>query len=207
MQIQQSSRSPIALCSCFVVKGTYGPFGPTCLLFHIDVGRQYQLFQWQIKFQGPIPGPGIGYQVSVKKQRGTPGKQGVLSASHSHMLPPLKTPVPRISSRPPSNSTATSRYLLRAPSHPPHHFVRCGRGHLRPSKFSAPQKLGLDTHKATKLGLKCHAHSVQFTYKLASLYHINYDIAITKCAPEKIPLNSHHQDQARGTAIIPPGPH
>eukprot|EP00983_Pelagomonas_calceolata_P074367 1152529-Pelagomonas_calceolata.AAC.3 len=31
------------------------------------------------------------------------------------------------------------------------------------------KELGLDTHTATKLALKLHAHSVQYAYKLASV--------------------------------------
>eukprot|EP00983_Pelagomonas_calceolata_P112095 1159849-Pelagomonas_calceolata.AAC.5 len=59
------------------------------------------------------------------------------------------------------------------------------------------EELGLDTHTATKLALKLHAHSVQYAYKLAS----------TRRALEKTPFNSHHQDQARATASNPPDPH
>eukprot|EP00983_Pelagomonas_calceolata_P074279 1152493-Pelagomonas_calceolata.AAC.5 len=56
------------------------------------------------------------------------------------------------------------------------------------------EELGLDTHTATKLALKLHAHSVQYVYKLAS----------TRRALEnssKTYFNSHHQDQAWATAI------
>eukprot|EP00983_Pelagomonas_calceolata_P074828 1152714-Pelagomonas_calceolata.AAC.2 len=50
---------------------------------------------------------------------------------------------------------------------------------------------------ATKLVLKLHAHSVQYAHKLAS----------TRRALEKTSFTSHHQDQARATAISPPDPH
>eukprot|EP00983_Pelagomonas_calceolata_P033113 1037600-Pelagomonas_calceolata.AAC.2 len=59
------------------------------------------------------------------------------------------------------------------------------------------KELGLDTHTATRLALKVHAHSVQYAYKLASTRH----------ALEKTPLYSRHQDQARATASSPPDPH
>eukprot|EP00983_Pelagomonas_calceolata_P030335 951702-Pelagomonas_calceolata.AAC.1 len=51
-------------------------------------------------------------------------------------------------------------------------------------------EIGLDTYQATNLALELHAHSVQHAYKFASTRH----------ALEKTPLNSHRQDQARGTA-------
>eukprot|EP00983_Pelagomonas_calceolata_P087553 1156979-Pelagomonas_calceolata.AAC.1 len=70
-------------------------------------------------------------------------------------------------------------------SHPPYYYVRCGR------------ELGLDTHAATKLALKLHAHPVQHAYKLAS----------TRRALEKTSFTSHHQDQAWATASNPPDPH
>eukprot|EP00983_Pelagomonas_calceolata_P037601 1136415-Pelagomonas_calceolata.AAC.3 len=60
-----------------------------------------------------------------------------------------------------------------------------------------PKDLGLDTHTATRLALKLHAHSVQYAYKLVS----------TRRALEKTSINSHRQDQARATASNPPDPH
>eukprot|EP00983_Pelagomonas_calceolata_P087952 1157082-Pelagomonas_calceolata.AAC.3 len=58
------------------------------------------------------------------------------------------------------------------------------------------EELGLDTHAATRLALKLHAHSVQYAYKFSS----------TRRALEKTRLNSRHQDQARATASNPPDP-
>jgi len=45
------------------------------------------------------------------------------------------------------------------------------------------KKLGLDSHKVTKLGLKLHEHSVQYAYKLVS----------TRRALEKSIDNSRHK--------------
>eukprot|EP00983_Pelagomonas_calceolata_P058810 1145636-Pelagomonas_calceolata.AAC.8 len=59
------------------------------------------------------------------------------------------------------------------------------------------KELGLDTHTATKLTLKLHAHSVQYACKLVR----------ARRAHENMSLNSRHQDQARATASNPPGPH
>eukprot|EP00983_Pelagomonas_calceolata_P060460 1146369-Pelagomonas_calceolata.AAC.1 len=52
--------------------------------------------------------------------------------------------------------------------------------------------LGLDTHIATKLALKLHARSFQYGFKLAS----------TRRVLKKIPLSSHHQDQARAPSKL-----
>eukprot|EP00983_Pelagomonas_calceolata_P080101 1154999-Pelagomonas_calceolata.AAC.5 len=59
------------------------------------------------------------------------------------------------------------------------------------------KELDLDIFQTTKLSLKLHTHSVQYAYELAG----------TRRALESTPLNSHHQDQARATAINPPDPH
>eukprot|EP00983_Pelagomonas_calceolata_P089719 1157340-Pelagomonas_calceolata.AAC.2 len=58
-------------------------------------------------------------------------------------------------------------------------------------------KLVLDTHKATMLALKLHAHTVQYAHKLVS----------ARRALEDASLSSRHQDQAQATASNPPGPH
>eukprot|EP00983_Pelagomonas_calceolata_P043407 1138880-Pelagomonas_calceolata.AAC.3 len=63
-----------------------------------------------------------------------------------------------------------------------------------PHTLETLEEFGLDTHMGTKLALKLHAHSVQYAYRLASNL-------------ENTPLNSHHRDQARGTASNPPDPH
>eukprot|EP00983_Pelagomonas_calceolata_P098886 1158398-Pelagomonas_calceolata.AAC.2 len=69
---------------------------------------------------------------------------------------------------------------------------------LKPRPFKRPlTKLGLDTHKATKLALKLHAHSIQYAYKLVT----------TRRALESTSLNPNHQGQAQGTASNPPSPH
>eukprot|EP00983_Pelagomonas_calceolata_P087741 1157024-Pelagomonas_calceolata.AAC.3 len=111
----------------------------------------------------------------------------------------VKTPGPRISWRPSSNSTATSAAISQGPQlkYPPYHSVRCGRGHLHPPHPGASYTAWSDTHTATRLALELHAHSVQYAYKLFSTRH----------ALEKTPLNSRHQDQARATASNPPDPH
>eukprot|EP00983_Pelagomonas_calceolata_P121384 1160794-Pelagomonas_calceolata.AAC.6 len=99
----------------------------------------------------------------------------------------VQTPGPRISWRPPSNSTATSVAIfqgpqLKSPSIP---FCEVWEGSSTPSHTLEPLKeLGLDTHTATKLALKLYAHSVQCAYKLASTRR-----AITS------PLNFHHRNQ------------
>eukprot|EP00983_Pelagomonas_calceolata_P061588 1146898-Pelagomonas_calceolata.AAC.1 len=59
-----------------------------------------------------------------------------------------------------------------------------------PHTLEPLKELGLDTHTATRLALKLHAHSVQYAYTLSS----------TRSALEKTPLKSRHQDQARATA-------
>eukprot|EP00983_Pelagomonas_calceolata_P047677 1140752-Pelagomonas_calceolata.AAC.1 len=51
------------------------------------------------------------------------------------------------------------------------------------------EELGLDTHKATKLAFKLHAHSVQYAYELVS----------NRCALLKTCFDSYQQDQAKGT--------
>eukprot|EP00983_Pelagomonas_calceolata_P123300 1160993-Pelagomonas_calceolata.AAC.1 len=66
-----------------------------------------------------------------------------------------------------------------------------------PHTLEPVKELDLDTHTATKLALKLHAHSVQYPCKLAS----------TRRALVKTSLNSHHQDQAQATASNPPDPH
>eukprot|EP00983_Pelagomonas_calceolata_P062107 1147141-Pelagomonas_calceolata.AAC.1 len=59
------------------------------------------------------------------------------------------------------------------------------------------KELDLETYTAIKLALKLCAHSVQYAYKLAS----------TRRALEKASFYSCQQDQARGTASIPPDSH
>jgi hypothetical protein len=59
------------------------------------------------------------------------------------------------------------------------------------------QKLGLDPHKAVKLALKIHAHSVQYAYKLVS----------TQRALEKSTDNSRRNSQEGCFASHPPDPH
>eukprot|EP00983_Pelagomonas_calceolata_P107240 1159321-Pelagomonas_calceolata.AAC.12 len=53
-------------------------------------------------------------------------------------------------------------------SHPPYHYVVLGGVNFSPQTLEPLKELGLDTHTATKLALKLHAHSVQYAYKLAS---------------------------------------
>eukprot|EP00983_Pelagomonas_calceolata_P115614 1160218-Pelagomonas_calceolata.AAC.8 len=55
-------------------------------------------------------------------------------------------------------------------------------------------ELGFKTHEATKLALKLHALSSILVNLLA------------RRALEQASINSHHQDQARGTAKNPPDP-
>eukprot|EP00983_Pelagomonas_calceolata_P053470 1143303-Pelagomonas_calceolata.AAC.1 len=66
-----------------------------------------------------------------------------------------------------------------------------------PHTLEPLKELGLDTRTAIKLALKLHAHSVHYTPEL---------ICTTR-ALEETSFNSHHQDQARDTASIPPDPH
>eukprot|EP00983_Pelagomonas_calceolata_P117013 1160375-Pelagomonas_calceolata.AAC.4 len=61
-----------------------------------------------------------------------------------------------------------------------------------PHTLEPLKELGLDTHTATRLALKLHAHSVQYAYKLVS----------TRRALEKTSFTSHCQDQARATAMV-----
>eukprot|EP00983_Pelagomonas_calceolata_P091502 1157554-Pelagomonas_calceolata.AAC.1 len=82
-------------------------------------------------------------------------------------------------------------------SHPPYILLGVGGVIYTPHTMEPLKELGLDTHTATKLVLKLHAHSVQYAYYLCS----------TRCTLEKTLLDSHHQDQARATASNPPDPH
>eukprot|EP00983_Pelagomonas_calceolata_P026020 816833-Pelagomonas_calceolata.AAC.1 len=59
------------------------------------------------------------------------------------------------------------------------------------------KKIGLHTHKATKLALKIYANSFQYAYKPVS----------TRRALKKVSLNSHHQIQAWAAARNPRDPH
>eukprot|EP00983_Pelagomonas_calceolata_P086528 1156779-Pelagomonas_calceolata.AAC.3 len=79
------------------------------------------------------------------------------------------------------------------------HTILLGVGGVihTPHTLEPLKKLGLDTHTATRLALKLHAHSVQYAHKLAS----------TRRALEKTSLNYRHQDQAWATASNPPDPH
>eukprot|EP00983_Pelagomonas_calceolata_P080728 1155278-Pelagomonas_calceolata.AAC.2 len=70
-------------------------------------------------------------------------------------------------------------------------------GTYTPHTLGPLEELGLDTHTATKLALKLHAHSVQYADIHAS----------TRRALDKTPLNSHHRDQARAIASNPSDPH
>eukprot|EP00983_Pelagomonas_calceolata_P115169 1160167-Pelagomonas_calceolata.AAC.10 len=61
-----------------------------------------------------------------------------------------------------------------------------------PHTLEPLKELGLDIHEAIKLALKLYAHSVQYAYK--------FKVASTRHNLEKVSTNSHHQDQAQGTA-------
>eukprot|EP00983_Pelagomonas_calceolata_P061434 1146838-Pelagomonas_calceolata.AAC.1 len=100
----------------------------------------------------------------------------------------------------PSSSTANlCRDLTKASAQVTLHTILLGvEGVIyTPQTLKPLKKLGLDTHTATRLALKLHAHSVQYAYKLAS----------TRRTLGKTPLNSRHQNQARATASNPPDPH
>eukprot|EP00983_Pelagomonas_calceolata_P091264 1157521-Pelagomonas_calceolata.AAC.17 len=111
----------------------------------------------------------------------------------------VKAPGPRISSRPPNSNTVTPATIIQGPSHKlPFRPLNQVWGTIYTlNTLEALKELGLDTHKATKLALKFHAHSVQYAFKFASTRH----------ALEKASTKSHHQDQARATASKPPDPH
>eukprot|EP00983_Pelagomonas_calceolata_P037867 1136555-Pelagomonas_calceolata.AAC.1 len=68
------------------------------------------------------------------------------------------------------------------------------------SKFGMKQllfgKASNQSYKATELVLKLRAFSVRYAYQLAS----------TRQALEKASFNSHHRDEASGTASNPPDP-
>ncbi len=66
-----------------------------------------------------------------------------------------------------------------------------------PKNLEPLKHLGLDPHKATKLAVKLHAHSLHYAYKLVS----------TRRALEKTFAANHHQDQEWGTASHLPDPH
>ena len=67
----------------------------------------------------------------------------------------------------------------------------------RPHTLEPLQKLGLDPHKAVKLALELHAHSIQYAYKLVS----------TQRALEKSIYNTRHIcSQDGGSARHPPDP-
>eukprot|EP00983_Pelagomonas_calceolata_P124082 1161071-Pelagomonas_calceolata.AAC.5 len=85
----------------------------------------------------------------------------------------------------------------RSSSHPLYHYVGVVGVIYTPHILEPLKEHGLDTHTATRLALKLHAHSVQYAYKVSS----------TRRALEKTSFNSHHQDQAWATASNPPDPH
>eukprot|EP00983_Pelagomonas_calceolata_P112790 1159923-Pelagomonas_calceolata.AAC.2 len=82
--------------------------------------------------------------------------------------------------------------LSRASAQVTLHAILFGVGGViyTPLTLEPLKELGLDTHTATRLALKLHAHSVQYACKLAS----------TGSALENTSLNSRHQDQAWATA-------
>ena len=91
------------------------------------------------------------------------------------------------------------QHLQQAAANVSLHTILLGVGGTiyRPHSMEPLKTLGLDPHKAAKLAIKLHAHSVQYAYKLTS----------TRRALEKTYAISHHQGQEWGTASHPPDPH
>eukprot|EP00983_Pelagomonas_calceolata_P100194 1158537-Pelagomonas_calceolata.AAC.16 len=150
--------------------------------------------------------------VSVEMYRGARGEQGAPSARHSHSTGPSPWPAPsKIEAHPsrigPKNQFKAykqqhcdlcrhpSRALAQVTLHT--NLLGVSLVTYTPHTLEPLKELGLDIDKATELALKLHAHSVQYTYALASTRH----------ALEKTSLKSHHRDQAQGTASNPSDPY
>eukprot|EP00983_Pelagomonas_calceolata_P053585 1143352-Pelagomonas_calceolata.AAC.2 len=90
-------------------------------------------------------------------------------------------------------------HLSRASAQVTLHTIVLGVGGIiyNPHTLEPLKELVFDTHKAIKIALKLHAHSVQYACKFASI----------RRTLKKTSFNSHQRDQARGAASNPPDPH